>query len=101
MTHNRRRPITEIYPERFCGCGRKVRYIAGNRDSSEDACNKYGRCASWDELNARLAALEAAAKSLHGEFDSIWNSSRTPTREQVHRWGRELRDALNLQHEGA
>ena len=46
------------------------------------------------QIEAKHAKLVEAAEKLHAEFDSIWNSSRTPTREQVHAWGVIIRKAL-------
>ena len=61
ITHGDRRPVSEIWPESICGCGRKVRYIAVQGDTTKDACNKYGRCMSWDELKAKYDELREAA----------------------------------------
>jgi len=61
IQHGDRRPVSEIWPELVCGCGRKVRYIAVNGESQDDSCNKYGRCMSWDELKKRYDELREVA----------------------------------------
>ncbi len=35
---------------KLCGCGKPVRYIVQNGDGTTDACNKYGRCQTWEQL---------------------------------------------------
>lgn len=67
IAHGDRRPIDEIWPESICGCGRKVRYISCDGDTSKDACNKYGRCISWDELKAKYDELREAAQEFADE----------------------------------
>lgn len=60
IEHSDRRPVGEIWPSRFCGCGRKVRYIScTDRSGNSDACNKYGRCKSWDELHEEVNRLRS------------------------------------------
>lgn len=47
IPHGDNRPVGEIFPNEICGCGRKVRYISTSDETN--ACNKYGRCKTWDE----------------------------------------------------
>jgi hypothetical protein len=54
-------PVQNIVIGQLCGCGRPVRYIVPNGDGTADACNKYARCPSWDELKAKYDQLREAA----------------------------------------
>lgn len=54
-------PVQNFVIGQLCGCGRPVRYIVPNGDGTADACNKYTRCPSWDELKAKYDELREAA----------------------------------------
>ena len=45
----------------LCGCGRPVQYIVTNGDGTTDACNKYSRCPTWEELKASYDRLREVA----------------------------------------
>lgn len=60
-----RRPLSEQHPAEVCGCGRTVRYISTT--NGDNACNKYGRCMSWDELKAKHEELRKAATAFADE----------------------------------
>lgn len=48
----------------LCGCGKPVRYLVPGVGLNEGACNKYARCATWEELREQnqkmLEQLETA-----------------------------------------
>jgi hypothetical protein len=46
-----------------CGCGERARYIVGTDQNGEpiEACNKYSRCLTRDEL---LVVLQVVAVAL-------------------------------------
>lgn len=56
-----------VIGQRLCGCGRPVRYIVPGGDGTVDACNKYARCPSWDELKAKYDELREAARAFAEE----------------------------------
>lgn len=90
IRHGDHRPVSEIWPESICGCGRKVRYISCDGDTAKDACNKYGRCMSWDELKAkyeelREAALAFADEPMDRNTHTLDHSKRNKLREVLSR----------------
>lgn len=86
----------------LCGCGKPVRYmIAG--DVVSYACNKYVRCPSWDELNAKL--IETATiigeliqwlKTREGELEELKEkTSSTGKRANFGSQAKAYKDVLN------
>lgn len=58
-----------------CGCGRPVRYLALNAGVQLGSCNKYARCATWDELkeeNSQLRADLQRAKQYCQALAEFW-----------------------------
>ena len=60
----------------LCGCGRPVRYMSTN--GGEGACNKYGRCPSYDELrtenrklNGQIVYIQSRAIELKLALDRL------------------------------
>lgn len=45
-----------------CGCGREGRYVKIVDGKEEHACNKYGKCPSYEDLGKRIAELTDALK---------------------------------------
>lgn len=61
-----------------CGCGRPGRYMT----PVGMACNKYSRCATYDELESRLRYVESlllayrAKRSVDGLNGRPWDASK-------------------------
>lgn len=50
----------------LCGCGKPVRYIVPGSNIA-GACNKYARCATYDELQEKHKQLVEAATAFAAE----------------------------------
>jgi len=46
------------------GCGKPVRYIVTRSEGVTYGCNKYSRCPSWEELNAKLIETTTSISEL-------------------------------------
>jgi len=57
--------------EDLCGCGKPVRYTTTD---GRGACNKYGRCPTYEELSDKLADAKADLHVLKERISDILNA---------------------------
>ncbi len=57
--------------ESLCGCGKKVQYMVTTSEITLMACNKYGRCMSYDELTELLGEVRLENAQLRAQAESV------------------------------
>ena len=62
-----------------CGCGRPVRY----QTATGFACNKYSRCATYEELREEVNRLRGVILDASSEI-SDWGSYASPYFQEKH-----------------
>ena len=64
------------YKKYTCGCGKPIRYITSD---GKEACNRYGRCLTYEELqNKKIRLLKKWRERLAHEMDIL-----TENKDQV------------------
>lgn len=75
-TNGRTTPVPKepIVSADLCGCGRPVRYLGHD---GIGACNKYGRCMTWEQQHERIKELSAMIHILAAMVDRVDNGHCT------------------------
>lgn len=82
--------------EYLCGCGKRVRYLTSD---GKGACNKYGRCPTYDELYesvSKLASYIGSYRNFVNQIDDYfeYTNESMKDRKKVHQLLQNLTDQL-------